>query len=130
MQLHRERSRIEDAGANLVIIGNGAPTFIAGFRERSGYEGPIYTDPELVAYRALDLRRGARYAIGLKTMASAVSAYRGGFRQARTQGDAWQLGGVFVVSPAGALVFEYRSSHAGDHPPIDDIVAAVGPIGA
>ncbi len=121
--MHRERDRIEAAGADLILIGNGTPNFIEGFRERSGYQGPIYTDPERVAYRALDLRRGGMSG-ALKTAARAVKAYRAGFRQIKTQGDGRQLGGVFVVTPAGEMVYQYRSDYAGDHPPIDDIVAA------
>ena len=53
MQLHRASI------PNLVMIGNGAPMFIAGFREMTGYTGPIYTDPSLAVYKAAQLKRGA-----------------------------------------------------------------------
>ena len=49
VQLHRERESIRRAGAELVVIGNGAPHFIAGFREITGYDGPLYTDPSLAS---------------------------------------------------------------------------------
>lgn len=126
MQLHRERHRLEEVGVDLVIIGNGTANFIAGFRERSGYEGIIYTDPERAAYKALGLRRGVRSTFSPGAVKSAIRAYRQGFRQTGTEGDALQQGGVFVVAPTGESLYSYRSRRPGDHPPIDDIVAAVG----
>ncbi len=130
MQLHRERHRLDAVGADLVIIGNGSTSFIAGFRERSGYEGIIYTDPERAAYRALGLRRGLRSTFSPGAVKNAFKAYRQGFRQTRTEGDALQQGGVFVVAPSGELFYSYRSRRPGDHPPIDAIVAAAGQAGA
>lgn len=124
MQLHRERHAFEAEGARLVIIGNGAPYFIAGFRERSGYEGPIYTDPELAAYSALELRRDLRSTFSMGTLRRSVDAFRKGFRQTETQGDAFQQGGVFVVAPGGEVIYQFRSQHAGDHPPIEELVTA------
>ncbi len=125
MQLHGAHEEIEQAGANLVIVGNGAPNFIAGFRERAAYTGVVYTDPELNAYRALSLRRSVRSSINLKSMSRAFKAYRKGTRQVGPRGDAWQQGGVFVVAPSGELLYEHRSRFAGDHPPLGDIIAAV-----
>lgn len=124
MQLHRARAQIEEAGADLIVIGNGTPNFIAGFRERTGFDGTVYTDPERNAYRALRLRRSVRSSVNLRTLSRAVSAYRKGNRQTRTQGDPWQLGGVFVVATSGALVYEQRSEYAGDHPLVEEIIEA------
>ena len=125
MQLHRARHEIEAAGAQLVVVGNGTPSFIAGFRERTGFDGTVYTDPERNAHRALHLKRGVRASFNLKTLSRAVQAYRQGNRQGRTQGDPWQQGGVFVVATGGALVYEQRSEYAGDHPPVEEIIEAV-----
>ena len=124
MQLHRARHEIEEAGARLVVIGNGAPNFVAGFRERTGFAGTIYTDPERNTYRALKLKRGVRTSVNRKTVARAVKAFRAGNRQVGTQGDPWQQGGVFVVAAGGALVYEQRSEYAGDHPPVEEIIEA------
>lgn len=124
MQLHRARHEIEETGARLVVVGNGAPNFIAGFRDKTGFDGVIYTDPERNAFRALHLKRNVRSSLNLRTMSRAVKAYRAGNRQTRTKGDAWQLGGVFVVATGGALVYEQKSEYAGDHPPVEEIIEA------
>lgn len=125
MQLHRHKQDIEAAGARLVLIGNGTPNFIEGFRERTGYTGPIYTDPDRELYRELELKRSVGSAVNLRSMGRAFSALRKGHRQTRTQGDPWQQGGVFVVTGDGSVLFEHRSAYAGDHPEVDDIVSAL-----
>ncbi|MEM9491694.1 MAG: peroxiredoxin-like family protein, partial [Myxococcota bacterium] len=113
MQLHRAKRDIEQTGARLIVIGNGQASFIAGFRERTEYDGLLYTDPSRRAYKALGLRRGLK-TLKLRSAARAVGAFRKGFRQVGVQGDAMQQGGVFVVDTEGRSVFQYRSSYAGD----------------
>ena len=116
---------IERAGADLVVIGNGAPNFIAGFRDKSGYAGELYTNPDLSAYRELGLARGIARALDPRAALRAVAALRTGFRQSGVHGDAWQLGGVFVIRRGGAIAYAYRSRFAGDHPPVAAVLTAV-----
>ncbi|MHC4421860.1 MAG: SDR family NAD(P)-dependent oxidoreductase, partial [Planctomycetota bacterium] len=87
------RDRIDEIrarGAELVIVGNGAPHFAAAFREDYQLDCPLLVDPELRAYRAAGLRRGR----------------------------------VEALSPA-ELAYRYVSGEAGDHPPVDDVLAAL-----
>ena len=125
MQLHRRRDEIEAKGARIVVVGNGQPSFIEGFREKSGFDGEIYTDPTLETYRALKLRRSKRSSMCLKSIRKAFRAYRQGFRQDNVRGDPWQQGGVFVVKSGGDVSFSYPSEHAGDHPPVRALIAAL-----
>lgn len=125
MQLHRARGSIEKKGARIVIVGNGGPHFFEAFREKTGYAGPLYSDPDLRAYRALGLRRDLRSVLNLGAMKQAIAAYRQGYRQTRLQGDPWQQGGVFVVDGHGHVLYEHRSRFAGDHPRLSAIVAAI-----
>lgn len=122
MQLHREQPRITEAGARLVIIGNGGPSFIEGFREKSGFQGEIYTDPGRRSYKALHLRRDLRAVLNPRAIPRAVEAYRNGARQSVTRGDNWQQGGVFVFSTSGEMLYSFRSQYAGDHPSIGHIL--------
>lgn len=134
VQLHRHQSDISERGGVLVIIGNGAPNFITGFREQTGYRGPLYTDPSLESYRALNLKRTVGSSLNPKTMGRAVTALRHGFRQKKTQGDSWQQGGIFVVSPDDEVHFAFRAQFAGDMPELATILqaleAAKGPVAA
>lgn len=128
MQVHRARLEIRERGAELAIVGNGAPSFARAFREDLGLDVPLYTDPSLETYRALAFHRGLlRTALSPRTWAHAARALAGGFLQGRTQGDPLQLGGVVVVRPDGTVAYRFASAEAGDHPPIAGILAALGP---
>ncbi len=118
---------IRARGAELAIVGNGAPSFAAAFREDQGIDGPLLVDPELRAYRAAGLRRGRVELLSPRLVGNALRAFRAGYRQVGVQGDPWQLGGIFVIRPGGALVYRHLSREAGDHPPVDEILAALAP---
>ena len=51
MQLHRARAQFEQAGANLVLIGQATPRHAAHFRRRQGIQLPVLADEERVSYR-------------------------------------------------------------------------------
>jgi len=124
------RDRIDDIrarGAELVIVGNGAPNFAAGFRDEFDIDGPLLLDPDLRAYRAAGLRRGRVELLSPRLPMNALRALRSGSRQTGVEGDPWQLGGVFVIRPDGELTYRYISREAGDHPPIDEILAGLDP---
>jgi hypothetical protein len=127
VQLHRARHEIHARGAELYLVGNGAPHFARAFREDHGIETPIFTDPTLETYRALEFRRSVIHTITLRVARNALRALRGGHLQGRTKGDAWQLGGVLLVRPGGEVAYRYASSTAGDHPPVDAVLNALGP---
>jgi hypothetical protein len=127
VQLHRERDAIHARGGELFFVGNGAGHFASAFVEDVGITTPVYVDPSRASYRALGMKRSLLSTLlSPRTLRHALRALRSGFRQGRTQGDPWQLGGVLVVRPGGAVAFRYLSEEAGDHPPVEDVVAAVG----
>jgi hypothetical protein len=123
--LRDQIDEIRSRGAELVIIGNGAPNFAAAFREDFQLDCPLLVDPELRAYRAAGLRRGRVELLSPRLPLNALRALRSGSRQTGVQGDPWQLGGVFVIRPGGDLAYRYLSREAGDHPPVDEILAAL-----
>jgi hypothetical protein len=125
VQVHRERGRIVEKGADLVFVGNGSREQARAFREEFGIAAPLYVDPERRAYAALGMRRGLGPRAALATARNSLRALRAGFRQVGVQGDAWQLGGVLVVRPGGVVAYRYLSAAAGDHPPVDDLLAAI-----
>jgi NAD(P)-dependent dehydrogenase (short-subunit alcohol dehydrogenase family) len=118
---------IRSRGAELVIVGNGSPAFAQAFREDMALDAPLLVDPELRAYRAAGLRRGRVELLSPRLPLHAIRALRAGARQGAIQGDPWQLGGVFVIRPDGALVYRHVSREAGDHPPVREVIAALAP---
>ncbi len=129
-QVAQLRDRIDEIrarGAELVIVGNGSPSFASAFREDFALDCPLLVDPELRAYRAAGLRRGRVELLSPRLPLNALRAFASGARQGAIQGDPWQLGGVFVIRPGGELVYRYVSREAGDHPPVGEILAALEP---
>jgi NAD(P)-dependent dehydrogenase (short-subunit alcohol dehydrogenase family) len=123
--LRDRRHEIESAGARLVIVGNGAANFAEAFQADFDITGPLLVDTELRSYRAAGLRRGRVEVLSPRLPVHALRAWLAGARQTSVQGDPWQLGGVFVIRPDGALSFRYVSREAGDHPSVDALIAAL-----
>lgn len=126
MQLHRERERLRGAGLSLNVIGNGAPMFIAGFRETTGYDGSLYTDPSLSVYRAAELKSGLRTVLTVGALSRTVGAFRRGFRQGKVEGSALQQGGALVIARDGRVLWQHISSGPGDNATAAELVASLG----
>jgi len=127
MQLHRARSEFDQAGANLVLIGQATPRQAAHFRRRQGIQLPILADEERVSYEAA----GAKSA-GVLDLWNPKVVFKGtitGVRertvQTRTIGDANQLGGVLVIDTKGDVTWSHMSTDASDNASPEDILAAV-----
>jgi hypothetical protein len=125
MQLHRDIGRIHDAGAELYVIGNGTPSFMAGFREQTGWQGPLYTDPSLEVYKAAELKRGVTKTLNPRAALGTVKAFIGGARQGLVQGDAWQQGGALVVATDGTVKWHHANEHPDDNATVDELVRAL-----
>jgi hypothetical protein len=136
-QLRDGAGTIRTHGADLAVVGNGTPAQAAAFADELAVDFPVLTDPPRRTYAALGARRGPSGVLRPGTFASAWRAWRGGHRQAGVQGHATQLGGVVVIAPSGdapddpasaRLLFLQRSRHAGDHPGLDAIAAALSAV--
>lgn len=125
MQLHRDIDKIHAIGAEMIVIGNGAPHFIAGFRELTGYDGPLYTDPSLAVFQAAELKRGVGTVLNARALLPTLKAFGRGSKQGRTQGDTWQQGGVLVIAQGGAVQWHHASERPGDNASAAQIVSAL-----
>ncbi|MBF0100302.1 MAG: hypothetical protein HQK77_05270 [Desulfobacterales bacterium] len=109
----------------LIVIGNGQPNFIEGFKKDTKFQGEIYTDPSLNTYKLLHFKKSVASLFGFKTIKSAINAITTGYGQKGIQGDAFQQGGVVVIYPDNTPVYFYISNEAGDHPPVSEIIKAL-----
>ncbi|HEX4341502.1 MAG TPA: peroxiredoxin-like family protein [Polyangiaceae bacterium] len=118
-------------GACVVIVGNGTVEQARYFfsMKKLPREGvSVVTDPERNSYRAAGLERGVVRAVASVGFARAYSGARAqGFRNKGIFGDFSQLGGVLVVEPPASLLFHQKSKFAGDHPNMNDVLAALTP---
>jgi hypothetical protein len=125
VQLHREIDSIKTAGADVFVIGNGSPSFIEGFRETTGYDGPIYTDPSLAVFTMAYLKRGVMATLNPFALGKTLGAFARGHRQGLTKGDNWQQGGVLVIAANGKVIWHHASDRPGDNAEPSQIVAAL-----
>ena len=130
VQLHRRINDLQaptSQGINVrvYVIGNGSPSFIAGFREVTGWKGPIFTDPSLAVYTAAGMKRGVLKTLNPVGALRSVGTLARGFTQGRTQGDAWQQGGVLVIATTGDVLWSHESGGPGDNATADQILAAL-----
>ena len=122
------RERLEDlreAGAELVLVGNGSVVAAARFRREQAPECAVFSDPSLETYRALGMRRGVWATLGPSTLAAAARALLRGRRQTSVEGDPWQQGGIYVIANGGAVVYARANRNAGDRPDVDAALAAL-----
>ena len=124
-QLRRDEDKLRAAGAELVVIGSGAPSFALGFRETVDYHGLLLCDPELATYQAAGLERGLLRTMSVRSVGKMFGALKQGFKQGRTQGDQYQQGGVVVIRPPGRMIYRYVSQRSGDHPANEEVLAAL-----
>jgi hypothetical protein len=125
-QLRGVLDDIRARGAELIVIGNGPVHFANAFKSELAFDGPLYTDPSLATYQAAELHRGLLATLSVRSVPKAIGALFGGHLQTRTRGDAFQLGGVVVISKEGELLYRQASEYAGDHPPVEELLRAVG----
>ena len=124
-ELRTALPRLHRCGAELVIVGCGHPEHGVDFCRTQGVTTPVFVDPQKKAYEAAGLKRGIWSSIQPRAWVSSLRAWRAGMRQGPTQGDPWQQGGVFVLRPGNVTAYAHVSGAAGDHPPIDEVIAAV-----
>jgi len=125
VQLHHRIDELRATGAEIHVIGNGAPNFIAGFREVTGWRGPIYTDPSLAAYERAGMKRGVLKTLTFGAALRTMRTLGRGVAQGRTQGDAWQQGGVVVISVGGDVLWTHASDEPGDNATVDQIIVGL-----
>jgi peroxiredoxin len=125
-QLRTIIDAIHAGGTELHVIGNGAPSFIAGFRETTGLATPVYTDPTLAVYRAAELPHGIATMVDVRAAAKTLRAFARGHRTVlRPQGEQTQQGGVLVIDRDDRVVWQHVSKYPGDNAEPGAIVSAL-----
>ncbi len=108
-----------------MVIGNGGTQHFRKLREKTGYTGELYTDPERKAYKLLDFDSGITKVIGLKSLTDATKLLFSGTLPGSLQGDAMQLGGAVTINTKGLILYHFKEKIAGDHPPLSQLLDTV-----
>ncbi len=124
-RLRNELSQYREAGANVVVIGQGDPIRAAAYRNEHELDVPILVDRHLDAYREYGLREGSVaqilfdapesfWAHDRETGEDFIASRRESGRP--LVDNPWLLPGEFVVDAAGRIVHAHRYQHCEDHP--------------
>jgi peroxiredoxin len=115
------------AGVRTVLVGNGSRDQLATFVDRHALGTALVqavTDPNLEAYRALDLVRSAWATIGPRSLVEVARAMAAGFEHRAPEGDLKQQGGVLLVDQRGVVRLLKRNRSIGDFASASDLVDA------
>jgi peroxiredoxin len=120
------RKQFDEAGVNLVLIGQGTPRQAAEFRRRQGIQLPVLADHDRVSYKAAGTKvGGVTDLFSPQTVAKGIVATARTKRtQTRTIGHPSQLGGTLVIAPDGRVVWSHLAHDASDNAPPDEILEA------
>ena len=127
MQLHRDREEFEQAGVELVVIGQGEPEDAARFRRTQRVEDlPMLTDRTRESYRAAGTKVATfSELVGPRVIGRGVRATVATRRhQGKIVGHPAQLGGVMIVKPGGEIAYSHLSSDASDYPDNAEVLEA------
>ena len=126
-EVRDEREAFAEAGARVVLVGQGVPGQAASFCRERGLPFLCTVDPNRRAYEAFGLGRAR-----VRDLADPRVAARGArlaasreTRQGRITGDPRQLGGTVVIDGAGIVRFVHRNRTVWDDAPNDVVLAAV-----
>jgi peroxiredoxin len=125
-RLQQEYQGYRNAGAQIVIVGQGEPARATAYAQRYNLPPcPILCDPTFRAYQAYGLLEGTPIQV---TYDAPEEIWRGDQTAAMQLADArraagrplvdspWQLPGEFVIRPGGAIALVYRYQYCDNFP--------------
>jgi hypothetical protein len=103
-----------DNDLQIIFVGNGNQLFIQGFKDRMQIISPIYTDPELSLYKAINSNKGIQTTIHPRAVWHYIVAIIEKNSSEGLKGDAVQQGGALIINPINQKMIIYTSGVAGD----------------
>lgn len=111
--------------ASIVFVHQGSVDQGCGFFERLWPEARAVSDPERELYDAFGLGRGSlRQMFGPSVWRRGLEAFVKGHRIGLPVGDPWVMPGMVLVRD-GRVTWRHTFTHAGDHPRLEDVEAAL-----
>lgn len=125
VQLHREKKRFARQNTQVLLLGFDSPRRVQGWLQRTGVTFPFLLDPEREVYRAYGLERSILRSWSLRNLWSYVRAVFRGGSLPRIGADPNQLGGDFLVSREGEVVWAYYGQDPVDRPTVKEILERI-----
>jgi len=125
MHLARLQERAAELPVALGAVGFSPLARLAHVAEASGWQAPMWSDPDRSLYLALRLAHGTfRDVYGLRALRGYARSVRAGQRIKRPHGDTFQLGADVLLDPGLELLRVWRQTNPGDRPSVAEILFA------
>tara|TARA_B110000196_G_C21032447_1_gene608258 strand:- start:424 stop:789 length:366 start_codon:yes stop_codon:yes gene_type:complete len=111
-----------DNDLQIIFVGNGNQLFIQGFKNRMQVASPVYTDPELSLYEAINANKGISTTIHPRAVWHYLVAILEKNSGGGLKGDAVQQGGALIINPKNQKMVIYTSGVAGDKLNVQKII--------
>jgi peroxiredoxin len=117
---------IQELGAEVVVVSFVTPTRLHQYLRRRPWPFLVLADPERAAYRAFGLESaGWLRLLKPRVLVKYLALIARGRWPRMAHEDVHQLGGDFVISRRGQVVFDYPSSDPADRPSVSRLLAAL-----
>jgi peroxiredoxin len=128
-RLRDEYDRLVDAGANVIVIGQGEPERAAWYKEKFAVPCPIFCDRDERVYRAYGLLECSPWLL-LGEPKPEQAYFEDVIQKHRAKGrrvadNPFLLPGEFVVDSKGRLLLTYRYQYCDNYPDVEALVASI-----
>ncbi|XP_033738695.1 peroxiredoxin-like 2C [Pecten maximus] len=124
---------LQAADVGIVAIGPAPFKFIKSFKEETGFNYPLYTDPERKVYKALNLQEKMVHGDGKNNKHVKQNLFMGSLKSTwnalkvgEFEGNIKQQGGGFILGPGDVVHFAHIDANSLDHTPINDLLEKAG----
>ncbi len=119
--MESHKGEFEAIGVGVAAVAIGRPAHAARYCKSI----TCLADAECNVYQTYGLREGGLRELGsLDVMAAGVRAAMKGHLPGIGTGNTLMMPGTFVIDQSGIVRYAYYSAHAGDHPPMSDLMSA------
>lgn len=125
MQLRNRCQEILERQADLFLIAPSTSQQAGRATVEFNVPYQMLADPQRVAFAAAGMRRDLFSNLNVRTFQYFLRTWKKGIRQKGIQGNPFQQGGALVIGRGGVLKFHYIAKAAGDHPDMDQVIAAI-----
>jgi peroxiredoxin len=131
--LERQLPKLLEAGANVVVVGQGEPGRASWYKEAFGVPVPILVDPTGAVYEAFGLLEMSPWLL-IGEANPPMAEIESWIGQHRVKGrpvadNPFLLPGEFVVDTRGRLVLTYRYQYCDNYPDVESLVDSINEAG-
>jgi len=128
-QLRQTKSRFDEYGAQVLIVGSGNRKQAETFRRAYAPEFVVVGDSKRRLYQAYQLKRTSLFQMASPSLfLKGVKTVVRGHGLGSPQGDVFQLPGVFIIDTKGMVRYSHYGRDPADRPDPEALLSALAEI--